>query len=91
MNDDKLRRRIDRLWWAMLAATALSWWIGEARAGAAPAWAIFAVFGLAFGKGLAIALEFMELRGAPAVWRRFVLGWLMVVLPIIVATHLAMR
>ena len=70
-------QRIDRLWWAMLAATAASWWIGETGLWTGPLWPLLLVFGLSLFKGLAIALDFMELRGAPAVWRRFVVGWLL--------------
>lgn len=83
------RRRLDFLWWAALAATALSWAIGETRHGAAPAWSVALVFGLALAKGLGIALEFMELRSAPPVWRRFVVGWLLVVIALIVVLRLA--
>ncbi len=83
------RRRLDALWCAALAATALSWWIGETRSGAAPAWSVALVFGLALAKGLGIALEFMELRGAPALWRRFVVGWLLGVNALIVVLRIA--
>lgn len=80
--------RIDRLWWAMLAATAASWGIGETGLWAASVWPLLVVFGLSLFKGLAIALDFMELRGAPAIWRRFVVGWLLTVIAVIVALHL---
>lgn len=80
-------RRIDMLWWAMLAATAASWWIGETGLWTAPGWPLLTVFGLSLFKGLSIALDFMELRGAPAVWRRFVVGWLLLVIVGIVVLH----
>lgn len=84
-------QRIDRLWWAMLAATAASWWIGETGLWTGPLWPLLTVFGLSLFKGLAIALDFMELRGAPAVWRRFVVGWLLLVILAVVALHLGSR
>ena len=70
----------DAIWLALLAATALTWALGEAgfvRPGAG--WAVAVVFVLAWAKGLGIALWFMELRHAPPAWRRFILGWLAVV------------
>ncbi len=81
-------RRIDTLWAAMLVATAASWWIGEAGLWAVAAWPLLVVFGLSLFKGLVIALDFMELRGAPAVWRRFVVVWLLFVITVVVALHL---
>ena len=53
-------QRIDRLWWAMLAATAASWWIGETGLWTGPLWPLLTVFGLSLFKGLAIALDFMS-------------------------------
>jgi hypothetical protein len=70
----------DALWLALLAATALTWALGEAgfmQAGAR--WPVAVVFVLAWAKGLGIALRFMELQHAPPAWRRFILGWLAVV------------
>lgn len=84
-----LHRRADAVWLATLAATGVAWWVGESGLGAAARWAVAAVFALSLAKGVAIALEFMELRGAPAVWRRFVIGWLVVVIVLIVAVRLA--
>lgn len=84
-----LRQRIDTVWLAALLATGIAWWVGESGFGAASRWAAAVVFALSLAKGTAIALEFMELRGAPAVWRRFVLGWLLVVILLIVAVRFA--
>ncbi|KAB2895908.1 MAG: cytochrome C oxidase subunit IV family protein [Burkholderiaceae bacterium] len=71
------RRRIDTIWAALLCATALTWWLGESgaavRAGLATA---CAVLGLSALKGTLIVLDYMELRHAPALWRRLLLGWL---------------
>lgn len=82
------RKRLDAVWLATLLATGIAWWIGESGLGTALRGAIALVFALSLAKGVAIALEFMELRGAPAVWRRFVVGWLLVVIVLIVALRL---
>jgi hypothetical protein len=86
MND--LRKRIDALWLATLVATGASWWLGESPLGADAGWPVAIVFVLSLAKGLAIAQDYMELRGAPALWRRFVVGWLLVVILVIVALRL---
>lgn len=84
-----VRKRLDAVWLATLAATGAAWWVGESGVGAAVRWAVAVVFALSLAKGAAIALEFMELRGAPAVWRRFVLGWLLAVIALIAAVRFA--
>jgi hypothetical protein len=82
------RNRTDVLWLATLAATGVSWWVGESPFGAHAGWPVAVVFALSLAKGLVIAQDFMELRGAPALWRRFVLGWLLAVILVIVALRL---
>lgn len=72
------QHRTDALWLALVAATALAWSLGDAG-GAGSGWTLAAVWALAAAKGTGIALEFMALRQAPALWRRLVLGWLVVV------------
>lgn len=87
MNDT---RRIDRVWLGLLAATAITTLLGETGLARGPAlWPVLLVFGLSFAKGLFIALDFMELRHAPPLWRRFVLGWLALVLTVIVGARWA--
>ncbi len=76
------QRRTDALWLALMAATALAWWLGDAG-GAGGGWTLAAVWALAAAKGVGIALEFMALRQAPALWRRLVLGWLVVVIGVL--------
>lgn len=83
------RDRLDAVWLATLVATGIAWWVGESSLGTRALWPVAVVFALALAKGVAIALEFMELRGAPAVWRRFVIGWLLMVSALIVAVRLA--
>ncbi|WP_310565949.1 cytochrome C oxidase subunit IV family protein [Hydrogenophaga sp.] len=80
---------------ALLAlATLASWWLGEGAAvggqhlGTA---ATLAVLALAAFKGALIALDYMELRHAPALWRRAVMGWLAVVLGVIALVGVGLR
>lgn len=72
--------RIARTALLLLAGTALTWHVGEAPPAGWPRWAVLLlVFGLAFVKGRWVALRFMGLEHAPAVWRRAVMGWLVAV------------
>lgn len=81
--------RIDRIWLGLLAATAVTFWVGETGTGGG-AWPVLTIFVLAAIKGAYIALDFMELRHAPLLWRRLVIGWLaLVVALILVAWGLA--
>ena len=78
--------RINTIALLLVAATALSWWLGEEaflghhHLGTT---AVLVVLALSFIKGALIALEFMELRTAPALWRRLVMGWMVIVLGVI--------
>lgn len=81
-------KQIDVLWLATLVATGVSWWVGESPLGINDGWPVAIVFAMSLAKGLAIALDYMELRGAPALWRRFVVGWLLFVILAIVALRL---
>lgn len=85
----RLPRRIDAIWLALLAATAITAWLGE-RAGAhgLGAGAALLVMSLAVGKGCLIILDYMELRHAPPLWRRLLLGWLATVVVLVLATTL---
>ncbi|MBV7459769.1 MULTISPECIES: cytochrome C oxidase subunit IV family protein [unclassified Acidovorax] len=85
----RLFHRIDALWLALLAATALTTWLGE-RAGAQGlgTGAAVLVLALAAAKGCLIILDYMELRHAPALWRRLLLGWLAAVVLLVLAATL---
>ena len=80
---------------ALLAlATLASWWLGEGAAGSGQhlgTVATLAVLALAAVKGALIALDYMELRHAPALWRRAVLGWRGVVLGLIAQFSVGLR
>lgn len=82
-------RRINVIALLLVVATALSWWLGEDAVLSGRhlgTTAIFVVLGLSFIKGALIALEFMELRTAPALWRRLVMGWMVLVIALIAVT-----
>lgn len=66
-----------RAWLILLVATGITWWLGEV--GAAGTGAILAMLVIAFIKGRLLILDFMELRGAPLIWRLLLEGWLVLV------------
>ena len=81
-------RRLELVGLALLAATALTWALGESglllrNPGGGQGWAPWLVLALALAKGTGVALDFMELREAPPLWRRLVLGWLVVVIGLV--------
>lgn len=67
----------NRDWLVLLVATGVTWWLGEV--GAAGTGAILAMLAIVFIKGRLVILDFMELRGAPLMWRLLLEGWLIVV------------
>ncbi|MDO5691404.1 MAG: cytochrome C oxidase subunit IV family protein [Pseudomonadota bacterium] len=81
-------RAIDGIWLLLLAATAFTWWLGHTGALAAPRLSIVAVvFGLAWLKGVGVILEFMELRHAPPLWRRALIGGLAFITALILLAY----
>lgn len=66
-----------RAWLILLIATGITWYLGEV--GAAGTGAIIAMLAIAFIKGRLVILDFMELRGAPLMWRLLLEGWLILV------------
>lgn len=83
-----LNNKINRIWLALVVATLITFSLGESglsgRAGIAP---VLLMFALAYGKGMLVILDFMELRHAPALWRRLMVGWLSLVLMAIVLAY----
>lgn len=76
--------RIDLVWAGLVAATLLTFAVGESgSAGGASPWPVLLVFALAAAKGMAVALDFMGLASAPPLWRRVVLGWLLAVIALL--------
>jgi caa(3)-type oxidase subunit IV len=74
-----------RAWLILLVATAVTWQLGEA--GAVGPLAIVAMLAIAFVKGRLVILDFMELRGAPLLWRLLLEGWLIVVASLILLAY----
>ncbi|QTD45793.1 cytochrome C oxidase subunit IV family protein [Ottowia testudinis] len=86
-------RVVDLVWLLLLAATALTWglsssgWVARAGLGG-----MAVVFALAWLKGLGVILEFMELRHAPPLWRRALIGGLTLISALILLAYaLALR
>ncbi len=78
--------RINTIGLLLVLATGLSWWLGEDAVLSGHhlgMGSVLLVLALAAIKGALIALEFMELRGAPPLWRRMVVGWMVVILGVI--------
>ena len=86
--------RTDAVFALLALATLASWWLGEGAAvGGAHLGTIatLAVLALSVFKGTLIALDYMELRSAPALWRRVVMGWLGVVLGLVALFSVGLR
>lgn len=81
-------RSVNVIWVILLLATAVTYWLGESglsgSAGMAP---VLAMFGLAFIKGFLVIYDFMELRHAPPLWTRLLVGWLIFVTSMIVLAY----
>lgn len=83
----------NRIYVFLLAATAVTFWLGESGTAGAGAWLpVLTMFALAALKAFWVIYDFMEVRHAPALWKRMLLGWLVVVvLGILLAYALALR
>ena len=78
--------RINTIALLLALATGLSWWLGEEAVLSGHhlgTTAVLVVLALSAIKGALIALEFMELRTSPVLWRRMVMGWMVVILGVI--------
>ncbi len=78
-------KRATLLWATLIAATLLTWGLGEQ--GASGTWAIAALAAIAFWKGAVIILDFMALRHAPLLWRAITMGWMVVVWSVIAIAY----
>lgn len=86
--------RADAIFALLALATLASWWLGEGASVSGQhlgTTAMLAVLALSAIKGALIALDYMELRSAPALWRRVVMGWLVVVIGLILLVSLLPR
>jgi caa(3)-type oxidase subunit IV len=80
-----LKNPAHRAWLILMIATAITWYLGEV--GAAGTMAIVAMLAIAFVKGRLVILDFMELRGAPLLWRALLEGWLILVSTLILLAY----
>lgn len=79
---------INRIWIALLIATGVTFWLGESGlSGSAGMTPVLLMFTLAAAKGLWVIYDFMELRHAPALWKRLLVGWLGFVTGMIVLAY----
>ncbi|GAB4213225.1 MAG: hypothetical protein Fur007_06980 [Rhodoferax sp.] len=67
------------LWLILMLATVGTYALGQREASNSHLGWVSLMFALAVFKGWWVALDFMGLRHASALWRRLVLGWLLVV------------
>ncbi|MCE1183601.1 MAG: cytochrome C oxidase subunit IV family protein [Rhodocyclales bacterium] len=74
---DALKNPLHRAWLILMIATGITWYLGEVGAAGTPA--IVAMLLIAFVKGRLVILDFMELRGAPRLWRILLEGWMILV------------
>lgn len=74
-----------RAWLVLVIATGITWWLGET--GAAGTAAIVTMLLIVFIKGRLVILNFMELRGAPLLWRLLLEGWLILVSSLILLAY----
>jgi hypothetical protein len=78
-------RRLDFVFFALVVGTGITWWLGET--GHAGAGAVLAILAIAGVKGVLIIRDFMALRGINPFWPIMVIGWLLGVLAVIMATY----
>lgn len=72
--------KVNRIYVFLLLATAVTFWLGESGTAAGAGWlAVLVMFGLAATKAFFVIFDFMEVRHAPALWKRLLLGWLILV------------
>lgn len=79
---------INRIWIGLLIVTGITYWLGEASPpgpiGMGP---VAIMLALTLLKGLWIINDFMELRHAPPLWRRLIMGWLIFVIAMIALAY----
>ena len=80
-----IARRLDLVFAFLVAATGVTWLVGETGS-AGPA-AVALILGLALVKGWLVIREFMLLRRASLLWNLVVAGWLVLILATIALTY----
>ena len=79
--------QLNRSWMLLLAITGVTFWLGESGSAVGSMAVALAVLGQAFVKGLVVALDFLELREVPPLWRWLVIGWLVLVLGLVLLAY----
>lgn len=82
----RLREPAVLAWLALMAATTLSWWLGEGHGPVRVA--SVGVISLAFAKVYVVGQHFMELKDAPLALRLLFGGWCAAVCTLLVAMYL---
>jgi hypothetical protein len=69
--------RTSAIWLILILASFLTWWLGtnDSRDQQSDRVMIVAVVVIAFLKAYLVGMEFMEVRGAPALLRGLLTGW----------------
>jgi len=79
---------VNLIWLLLLLATSVTYWLGESgQVGADHLGPVLLMFALAVFKGLWVINDFMELRHAPVLWRRLLVGWLLSVTALCVLAY----
>jgi cytochrome c oxidase subunit IV len=76
---------LNLVWIVLMAATAVTWFVGEMHAAGPKAVAL--ILAIAGVKGWLVIYDFMALRRVKLIWRVVVLGWLLLVLAIIMLAY----
>ena len=76
---------LNLVWVVLMAATAVTWFVGEMHAAGPKAVAL--ILAIAGVKGWLVIYDFMALRRVKFLWRAVVLGWLLIVLTIIMLAY----
>lgn len=83
-----LKFSTNTLWLLLLAATGLTYWLGESgQMGHARMVPVVIIFVVSFFKGLLVIDDFMELRHAPSLWRNLLVGWLGIVISMVLLAY----
>lgn len=76
---------LNLVWIVLMAATGVTWFMGEMHAAGPKAVAV--ILAIAGVKGWLVIEDFMALRRVRLLWRAVVLGWLSIVLAVIMLAY----
>jgi len=76
---------LNLVWVVLMAATGVTWFVGEMHAAGPKAVAV--ILAIAGVKGWLVIEDFMALRRVRLLWRAVVLGWLLIVLAVIMLAY----